>query len=139
MTNPQLLRLDEHLQHLKLFRVQERLETLLQEASAQELTYADFLDRLLTEEVTAKEEKHVTMRTVMARFPYRKTLESFDFGFQPSVDRKKLQELATCRFIEHGDNVGLPGPARHGENPSGHRPGPESRPAAAIGRCSPPP
>jgi DNA replication protein DnaC len=69
MTNPPLLRLGEHLQHLKLWRVQERLETLLQEASAQELTYADFLARLLTEEVTAKEEKPVTMRTVMARFP----------------------------------------------------------------------
>jgi DNA replication protein DnaC len=115
MTNPQLLRLGEHLQHLKLLRVQERLETLLQEASAQELTYADFLDRLLTEEVTAKEEKHVTMRTVMARFPYRKTFESFDFGFQPSVDRKKLQELATSRFIEHGDNVVFLGPPGTGK------------------------
>jgi DNA replication protein DnaC len=115
MTNPQLLRLGEHLQHLKLLRVQERLETLLQEASAQELTYADFLDRLLTEEVTAKEEKHVTMRTVMARFPSRKTLESFEFGFQPSVDRKKVQELATCRFIEHGDNVVFLGPPGTGK------------------------
>jgi DNA replication protein DnaC len=115
MTNPQLLRPGEHLQHLKLFQTQERLETLLQEASAQELTYADFLDRLLTEEVTAKEEKHLTMRTVMARFPYRKTLESFDFGLQPSVDRKKVQELAICRFIEHGDNVVFLGPPGTGK------------------------
>jgi DNA replication protein DnaC len=115
MTNPQLLRLGEQLQHLKLLRVQERLETLRQEASAQELTYADFLDRLLTEEVTAQEEKHVTMRTVMARFPYRKPLESFDFGFQPSVDRKKVQELATCCFIEHGDNVVFLGPPGTGK------------------------
>jgi DNA replication protein DnaC len=50
------------------------------------------------------------MRTVMARFPYHQTLESFDVSFQPSVDRKKLQELATCRFIEHGDNVVFLGP-----------------------------
>jgi DNA replication protein DnaC len=115
MTKPQRLRLDEHLQHLKLFRVQERLATLRQEASAQELTYADCLDRLLTEEVVAKEEKPVTMRTVMARFPYRKTLESVDFGFQPAVDRKKLQELATCRVIEHGDNVVFLGPPGTGK------------------------
>jgi DNA replication protein DnaC len=115
MTNPQLLRLGEHLQRLKLFRVQERLETLLQEASAQDLTSPDVLDRLLSEEVTAKEEKPVTMRTVMARFPYRKALESFDFGFQPSVDRKKLQELATGRFIEHGDNVVFLGPPGTGK------------------------
>ena|SRR6267142_2095853 len=83
MTNPQLLRLGEHLQHLKLFRVQERLETLLQEASAQELTYADFLDRLLTEEVTAKEEKHVTMRTVMARFPIARPWRVSTLAFSP--------------------------------------------------------
>ena len=55
------------------------------------------------------------MRTVMARFPYRKTLESFDFGFQPSVDRKKLQERATGRFIEHGDNVVFLGPPGTGK------------------------
>jgi len=109
------MRLVEHRQRLKLFRVQERLDTLLQEASGQELTYADFLDRLRTEEVTAKEEKPVTMRTAMARFPYRKTLESFDFGFQPSVDRQQLQELATCRDIEHGDNLVFLGPPGTGK------------------------
>jgi len=45
------------------------------------------------------------MRTVMARFPSRKTLESFAFSFQLAVDRNNLQELATGRFIEHGDHV----------------------------------
>ena len=54
MTNPQLLRLRDHLGSLKLFTAQERLEALLQDASAQEVPYADFLDRLLTEEITAK-------------------------------------------------------------------------------------
>jgi DNA replication protein DnaC len=117
MTHPQLLRMAEHLQRLKLFKIHERLESLLQDARPQELTYADFLDRLLAEEVAAKQEKHVTMRTAMARFPSRKTLESFDFGFQPTIDRKKLQELATCRFIDHGDNLVLRGPPGTGKTP----------------------
>ena len=69
MTHPQLLRLQDHLGSLKLFTAQERLETLIQDASAQEVTYADFLDRLLTEEITAKGEKAVPMRTMMAPFP----------------------------------------------------------------------
>jgi DNA replication protein DnaC len=51
----------------------------------------------------------------MARFRYRKTLESFDFSFQPSVDRKKLQELVMCRFIEHGDNMVFLGPPGTGK------------------------
>jgi DNA replication protein DnaC len=115
MTNPQLARLQEQLGQLKLVTIQARLETFLQEASAQDVTYADFLDRLLADEVAAKHEKYVAMRTVMARFPYRKTLESFDFNFQPSVDRKKLQELSTGRFIEHGDNLVFLGPPGTGK------------------------
>ncbi|MDQ3830520.1 MAG: IS21-like element helper ATPase IstB [Candidatus Tectomicrobia bacterium] len=115
MPDLQLARLQDSLAKLKLFTLQTRLETLLQEASTQEVTYADFLDRLLAEELAAKSEKYVAMRTVMARFPYRKTLESFDFSFQPSLDRKKLQELATGRFIEHGDKVVFLGPPGTGK------------------------
>jgi DNA replication protein DnaC len=115
MIHPQLLRLRDHLGSLKLFTAQERLETLLQDASAQEITSADCLDRLLTEEITAKGEKAVAMRTVMARFSYRKTLESFDDGFQPAVDRKKLQDLATGRFLEYGDNIVFLGPPGTGK------------------------
>jgi DNA replication protein DnaC len=109
--NPlQLERLSEQLQRLRLFKSRERLEALLQEASGEELSYADFLDRLLTEEVTSKTAKNVTMRTSLARFPFVKSLESFDFGYQPSIDKKQLQTLASCHFIEHGENVLLLGP-----------------------------
>ena len=72
MTSPQMVRLDEHLQRLRLNTVRERLEALLQEATKKELSYADFLDGLLTEEVSAKTAKHVTMRTNLARFPFIK-------------------------------------------------------------------
>ena len=63
----------------------------------------------------AKGEKAVAMRTVMARFPSRKTLASFDYGFQPSVDRKKLQDLATGRFLAHGENIVFLGPPGTGK------------------------
>lgn len=109
--NPvQLERLNEQFQRLRLFKSRERLEALLQEATTDELSYADFLDRLLTEEVTSKTAKNVTMRTSLARFPFVKSLESFDFGYQPSIDKKQLQQLASCHFIEHGENVLLLGP-----------------------------
>ena len=109
MMSPQMTRLDEHLQRLRLSAVRERLEALLQEAAAQELSYADFLDRLLSEEVEAKTAKHVTMRTSLARFPFIKGLDSFEFGYQPSVDRKQVQKLSLCHFVEHGENVVLLG------------------------------
>jgi DNA replication protein DnaC len=109
MSAGQLERLQEQLQRLRLFKSRERLEALLQEASAKELSYADFLDQLLTEEVTAKTAKHVTMRTHLARFPFVKSLETFDFGYQPSLDKKQILQLATCHFLEHGDNLVLLG------------------------------
>jgi DNA replication protein DnaC len=111
MTTPaQLERLQEHCQRLRLFKSRERLEALLQDATATEATYGDFLEAVLTEEVTSKTEKNVTMRTHLARFPFVKTLESFDWSYQPSLDKKQLQTLATCRFIETGENVILLGP-----------------------------
>ena len=111
MTTPaQLERLQEHCQRLRLFKSRERLEALLQEATTQEATYGDFLEAVLTEEVSSKAEKNVTMRTHLARFPFVKALEAFDWSYQPSLDKKQVQSLATCRFIETGENVILLGP-----------------------------
>ena len=106
----QLERMQEHLQRLRLFKGRERLEALLQDASAKEWSYADFLDAVLSEEVASKTAKHIAMRTSLARFPFVKTLEAFDFSYQPSLDKKQLQALATCRFVETGENVILLGP-----------------------------
>ena len=106
----QLERMQEHLQRLRLFKGRERLEALLQDASAKEWSYADFLDAVLSEEVASKTAKHITMRTSLARFPFVKTLEAFDFSAQPALDKKQLQALATCRFVETGENVILLGP-----------------------------
>lgn len=111
MSSPaQLERLAEHLRKLRLVKSGERLEALLQEAASRELPYAEFLEQVLGEEVAAKASKNIAMRTAMARFPFVKPLETFDFGYQPSIDRKQLQQLATCHYIEHGDNVIVLGP-----------------------------
>jgi DNA replication protein DnaC len=110
MNAAQIERLLEHLQRLRLFKLRERLEALLQEATVKELSYADFLDTLLTEEVASKTEKNVTMRTNLARFPFVKGLDAFDFSYQPSLDKKQLHQLASCHFIEHGENLLILGP-----------------------------
>jgi len=100
-----LAQIQDNLKHLRLNRIQERLETALEEASKSSLSYSDFLDQLLSQGVASKQEKYIAVRTSLAKFPYVKTLESFDFGFQPSIDRKKIKELAECRFIANGENV----------------------------------
>ena len=110
MTAAQLERLHGHLQRLRLFKSGERLEALLQDATTKELSYADFLDGVLTEEVASKTEKNITMRTNLARFPFVKGLEAFDFTYQPSLDKKQIQTLASCHHLEHGENVLILGP-----------------------------
>ena len=98
------------MQRLRLFKSCERLEALLQDATTKEYSFADFLDQILSEEVASKTAKHVTMRTQLARFPFVKGLESFDFSYQPSIDKKQIQTLSSCHFIEHGENLVILGP-----------------------------
>ena len=116
MSAAQLERLQEQMQRLRLFKSRERLEALLQEATAKEASYADFLDTLLAEEVASKTAKHVTMRTHLARFPFVKSLETFDFSYQPSLDKKQIQTLSSGHFIEHGENVVCLGPPGVGKS-----------------------
>lgn len=80
MTTPaQLERLGEHLRKLRLLKSGDRLEALRQHAAAHDLPYAEFLEQVLGEEVAAKTAKNVAMRTAMARFPFVKPLQTFDF------------------------------------------------------------
>jgi DNA replication protein DnaC len=110
MSTPQLERLHEHCHRLRLYQVAQELTARLEQAAKRELSYADFLDELLALEVGSKTEKHHQMRITMARFPFQKTLESFDFKFQPSIDVKLMRELAGGRYMNSGDNVLLLGP-----------------------------
>lgn len=103
-------RIQENLKHLRLYRIHGLLESALEEASKNNLSYSDFLDQLLTQEVRAKTEKNIAMRTSLAKFPFVKTFDSFDFAFQPSIDKKRIKELATCRFIANGEKVIFLGP-----------------------------
>jgi DNA replication protein DnaC len=82
----------------------------LQEAAKQEWDYAEFLGRLVREEQVAKHDKRTEMATRLARFPFLKTLEGFDFSYQPSLDPKRLKELAACRWVANGENLVFLGP-----------------------------
>ncbi len=79
-------------------------------SGAERCQNGDFLEEVLSREIAAKHERHTAMKTAMARFPFQKTIESFDFKFQPSIDPKVIKDLATCRFIADTDNILLLGP-----------------------------
>lgn len=103
-------RVRDALQRLRLGHVAERLDALLSAAAREEPTYIDFLDRLLADEISSKQRKRVAMGIQIAHFPTVKTLDDFDFRFQPSLDHKLVRELATGRYVSQGENVLLFGP-----------------------------
>jgi DNA replication protein DnaC len=103
-------RVEDHLVRLRLGHVAQRLDAMLSEAARGEPTYLDFLDTLLREEVDSKQRKRVQMGLTIAHFPQARTLEDFDFRFQPSVDQRLVKELSTARFLSLSDNVLIFGP-----------------------------
>jgi len=103
-------RLLASLQRLKLSRVPECLDQLAEVAAKEEWTYVQFLERLLETEVSARLERDVLMKTRLARFPFVKSLDQFDFSFQPALNETQIRELATVRFVAHGENILLLGP-----------------------------
>lgn len=110
MTELVRARVEERLIKLRLGAVAQRLDGILSQAARAEPTYLDFLDQLLTEETEAKQKKRVAMGIQIAHFPAIRTLEEFDFKFQPSIDQKLVRELATGRFVVGAENVLLFGP-----------------------------
>jgi DNA replication protein DnaC len=105
-------RVTEQLARLRLRYVAERLDAVLSEAARTEPTYLDFLDSVLRQEVEAKQRTRVTMALKIVHFPSVKTLDDFDFQFQPSVDQRLVRELATGRFLAQAENAllfGAPG------------------------------
>ena len=115
MSTPQLERLQAHCQRLRLYQVAAELPSLLEQAAKAERSYTDFLEEVLRREVQAKTDKHLAMRLAMARFPFQKTLETFDFKVQPSIDVKLIRELGTGRYLEQGENALFLGPPGVGQ------------------------
>jgi DNA replication protein DnaC len=103
-------RLHGALNGLGLKAVEARLENLLEQATKQESSYADFLDQLLGCEVEARRSRYLRARLQLAHLPFLKTFDQFDFGFQPSIDERQIRELRTLRFVHEASNVIFLGP-----------------------------
>lgn len=98
------------LHKLKLEHLSDGLATVCEQASKQELNYQEFLAQALSLEWGGRHQRGFESRLKQARLPWVKTLEQFDYSFQPSIDRKVVRELAGLGFVERGENVILLGP-----------------------------
>lgn len=98
------------LARLKMDHLEAQLARLCEQAAQRELDYQAFLVEALRVEWQGRFQRGIEARLRLSRFPWIKTLEQFDFDFQPSLDRRQVRELAGLSFIERADNVVILGP-----------------------------
>jgi DNA replication protein DnaC len=102
----------DDLGYLQMDRAAEVFATLADDARTSDWTHIEFLARLIGEQADATRNRRLAARLRFARFPFRKTISDFDFEFQPTIDRRLVDDLATLRFMDTGRPIlflGQPG------------------------------
>lgn len=103
-------RLQSNLTRLRLQRVATVFNDLAASAQQQSKSYLDFLDEILEEEVAHKEQRRVETTLKISGLPFVKTIDEFDFLFQPKLDKQLVMGLFDLSFIERKENVIFLGP-----------------------------
>lgn len=109
-------RLQSTLKQLRLSGLAETLDVRLQEAAGHQLSHAEFLELILQDELHVRGQRQIDRRVKSAAFKEVKPLDDFDWAFNPSIPRKQVFDLATCRFIREARDVLLIGPPGVGKS-----------------------
>ena len=109
-------RLESALRKLRLSGLAQSLPVRLEEAIANQLTHTEFLELIFQDELAVRSERLIQRRTKAAAFRDLKTLDQFDFSFNPTINKKQIYDLATCRFIREAKDVLWLGPPGVGKS-----------------------
>jgi DNA replication protein DnaC len=104
------------LKQLRLSGLIQSLELRLQEAAGHNLTHAEFLELVLQDELLVRGDRLIERRVKAAQFRELRTLDQFDWSFNPSIHKKQIFDLATCRFIREPRDVLFLGPPGVGKS-----------------------
>jgi DNA replication protein DnaC len=104
------------LKKLRLSGLSQSLEVRLQEAAGNRLSHGEFLELILQDELAVRSDRRVARRVKAAAFRELKTLEDFDWQFNPSIRKKQIYDLATCQFIHQARDVLFIGPPGTGKS-----------------------
>ncbi|MCG2713201.1 MAG: IS21-like element helper ATPase IstB [Candidatus Omnitrophica bacterium] len=109
-------RIQEHLSRLHLHQIRENISGLAKGAEEQQLSYLDFLDRLLSEEISVREDRRLKTALKTAGLPLAKTIEEYDFSFHPNLDKRLVMTLFDLEFNPRKENVIFLGPPGVGKS-----------------------
>ncbi len=104
------------LKSLKLSGLLSSLEVRLQEAQGNQLSHLEFLELIVSDEIALRQDRAIERRVRAAGFREKKSIEDFDFSFNPSINRRQIMELATCRFIREQRDILFTGPPGVGKS-----------------------
>ncbi len=108
-------RIAELCEQLKLARLATDWPALAQDAAREDGSFADFLEKVLASEVTARDERRIAMMTKLATMPALKTLEQIDWSHASGAPKAQIQELGHLTFVQRAENVVLLGPSGVGK------------------------
>ena len=111
----QPLRLQTLCEQLELNGILSSYSTLAQNAAHNQLSFTDFLEKILEEELSVRKLKGRQMLLKTAGLPYIKTLDQFDLTYNPGIPKSAIKELFSLSFIERKENVVLLGPSGVGK------------------------
>ncbi|WP_459893831.1 ATP-binding protein, partial [Desulfothermus okinawensis] len=74
------------------------------------ISYQEYLYKVLQNQIIVRIDNSINAKIKKAKFPFIKTIEEFDFSFQPSIDEKLIYELANLTFLNHAKNIIFVGP-----------------------------
>lgn len=103
------------LRDLKLSGIIKTLDIRNEEALKNNLSYMEFFELLINDEVLNRQNNSNIKRTNKARFPQHKTLEEYNFNYQPNINKRFIYNLATCEFVRKKENVAFIGPPGTGK------------------------
>lgn len=103
-------RIKTHATKLGLPHLAASLEQLVKRADTEQMGYLDFLDLIVEEELGIRDGRRFRQALRLSKLPHHKTLDDFEFAFQPDLDTRKVRDLASLSFIETTSNVALLGP-----------------------------
>lgn len=114
--NLQAERIDAYCRQLKLDGLAEHFEAIASQAAEQDWSFLQFLEQALAHERDTRQVRSRQTLARMASFPVIKTLEQYDFAFATGTPKELIDELATLRFVERGENAVFLGPSGVGKS-----------------------
>lgn len=99
------IQLVNNLEQLKLTKIKEYIPNYLDNNIRNNLSIVDILKELTDKEIEFREERAAQINLTISNFPYHKTINDFDFNYQPNISKAQILDLCSLRFIENNDNI----------------------------------